>query len=207
MSRRNRNRRTRPVATLTENRWSDADLKQSLSTPADCPDYIDVYRTPVYDSFFDDEDIKMFAENHVNAAPQLRVKKLNENANIPTRGSQHAAGFDLYTSNDVTILPGESILVGTGVAMAIPDGHFGQINPRSGVAYKTKVRIGSRVIDSDYRGEIMVNLHNDGNEPQSFKAGERIAQIVIMRYLSSIIEVEQLDDTVRGDGGFGSTGK
>ena len=207
MSRRNRNRRTRPVSTLTENRWNDANLKQAVTTPPDCPDYIDVYRTPVYDSFFDDEDIKMFAENLVSAAPQLRVKKLNEKANLPTRGSQHAAGFDLYTSDEVTVKPGESILVGTGVAMAIPEGHFGQINPRSGVAYKTKVRIGSRVIDSDYRGEIMVNLHNDGEEEHTFKAGERIAQIVIMRYLATIVEVEQLDTTVRGDGGFGSTGK
>lgn len=207
MSRKNRNRRARPVNTLSNNRWPDMKPQKDLRMPQALPDYIDVYSAVPYDPLFDDEEIKMFAEALVSASPQLRVKKLIETAHLPTRGSQHAAGFDLYAANDVTIKPGESILAGTGIAMAIPNGYFGQINPRSGVAYKTKIRIGSRVIDSDYRGEIMVNLHNDGEEDYEFKAGERIAQIVIMQYLASIVEVEELDTTVRGTGGFGSTGK
>lgn len=127
---------------------------------------------------------------------------------MPNRGTNGAAGFDLYTASKVTIPPRSSVLVPTGVKMAIPTDWFGMICPRSSVASKTPLRIGARIIDSDYRGEIFINLHNDNNtSPWVIEQGERIAQIVFMPHLSEMIEVSYLDDTTRADGGFGSTGK
>ena len=124
----------------------------------------------------------------------------------PLHGSETAAGFDLYAASSVHLMPGASKLVSTGVRMAIPEGWFGMICPRSSVAYKTPLRIGARIIDSDYRGEVMINIHNDGNTPWGIDVGERIAQIVFMQHLSEMVQVESLEETNRGDGGFGSTG-
>ena len=127
----------------------------------------------------------------------------------PLHGTDTAAGFDLYAARNVSIKPGESKLIPTGVKMAIPEGWFGMISPRSSIASKTPLRIGARIIDSDYRGDVMVNLHNDatGNGvPWEIKAGERIAQIVFMQHLVQMTQVDSLDDTSRGEGGFGSTG-
>ncbi len=140
----------------------------------------------------------------------LKIKKLCDNAVIPTYGSQYAAGADLYSSEgELTFVPGETKLVHTGIAMQIPDGYVGLVYARSGIASKRGLAPANKVgvIDSDYRGELMVALHNHSNEVQSIAAGERIAQIVIAPYLTAnFIEADELDNTERGVGGFGSTG-
>ena len=142
---------------------------------------------------------------------KVEIKKLNENAVIPKYGTDFAAGADLYALIDgvVTIAPGESKLIHTGVAMAIPEGLVGLIFGRSGMACKRGLAPANKVgvIDSDYRGEIMVCLHNHGNVEQTVENGERIAQIAFVPYYAAEFElVDELDETVRGAGGFGSTG-
>ena len=142
----------------------------------------------------------------------IRVKKLNPNATLPTYGSAEAAGADLYACLDdgVTILPGESAFIPTGLAMEIPRGYAGLIYARSGLACKRGLAPANKVgvVDSDYRGEFIVVLHNHGNEPQTVTHGERIAQLVITPVLSpGFMEVCDLSDTQRAAGGFGSTGK
>lgn len=125
----------------------------------------------------------------------------------PLHGSETSGGFDLYVAKDTIVMPNGSILVSTGVCMKIPEGWCGQINPRSGVASQSKLRIGARLIDSDYRGEVMVNIHNDSpTEITKIVRGDRIAQIVFVPHLKEMVMVESLDETERGDGGFGSTG-
>lgn len=141
----------------------------------------------------------------------MNIKKLNDNATVPTYGSACAAGADLYAceTNGVTIEPGKTVLVHTGIAMAIPDGYVGLVYARSGLATKRGLAPANKVgvIDSDYRGEIMVALHNHGSEPQTVENGERIAQIVFTPYAAATFTVtDELDDTARGTGGFGSTG-
>ena len=143
----------------------------------------------------------------------INVKKLRENATLPTRGSAQAAGYDLSACIDggsVTIAPHSTEKIGTGLAIAVPDGYFGAIFARSGLAAKQGLRPANcvGVADSDYRGEYIVALHNDTDEPRTVAAGERIAQLVVMPYLSvEFTEVADLDETERGAGGFGSTGK
>ena len=143
----------------------------------------------------------------------INVKKLRENATLPTRGSAQAAGYDLYACIDggsVTIAPHSTEKIGTGLAIAVPDGYFGAIFARSGLAAKRGLRPANcvGVADSDYRGEYIVALHNDTDEPRTVAAGERIAQLVVMPYLSvEFTEIADLDETGRGAGGFGSTGK
>ena len=141
----------------------------------------------------------------------LNMKKLNEKAIVPTYGSAFAAGADLYAceEGDVTIAPAETKLIHTGLAMEIPEGLVGLIYARSGLASKKGLAPANKVgvIDSDYRGEIMVALHNHGTVPQTVSSGERIAQIVFAPYLTAdFTVVDELNDTVRGAGGFGSTG-
>lgn len=141
---------------------------------------------------------------------KVKIKKLNTNAEVPTRGSKEAAGYDLYSNSDVEIRPEGTIKVNTGIAMEIPKGYFGAIYARSGLATKEGLRPANcvGVIDSDYRGEIIVAIHNDSNIVRVVEKGERIAQIVIMPYLSiEFEEVDNLDETKRGNGGFGSTDK
>ena len=140
------------------------------------------------------------------------IKKLNENAIVPTYGSPCAAGADLYAclEEDLTIEPGKTILVHTGISMAIPQGYAGMIFARSGLATKRGLAPANKVgvVDSDYRGEIMVALHNHGSEAQTIAHGERIAQMVIMPYVAlDFLQADELDDTERGTGGFGSTGR
>lgn len=143
------------------------------------------------------------------------IQLINKNAKIPTQGSEYAAGFDLYAcadtdSNLIHILPHTTQKVKTGIAMSIPDGYFGGIYARSSLATKQGLRPANcvGVIDSDYRGEIIVALYNDTNETKTITEGERIAQLIIQPYLTcSFTSVEKLDETNRGDGGFGSTGK
>lgn len=143
---------------------------------------------------------------------KIQIKKLKENAIIPTRGSDRAAGYDLYAclENEVTIGAGETVKIGTGLSIAVPEGYFGAIFARSGLAAKEGLRPANcvGVADSDYRGEYIVALHNDSAISRMVTPGERIAQLVVMPYLSvEFEEVDSLDETERGAGGFGSTGK
>ena len=146
---------------------------------------------------------------------QINIKKLNDNAIIPTYGSQFAAGADLYaiTHNDtnmVEILPRETAFIGTGISMEIPNGYVGLIYARSGLACKQGLAPANKVgvIDSDYRGEIMVALYNQSNETKVITSGDRIAQIVIQPVQQfDFVEVDELNKSERGDSGFGSTGK
>lgn len=142
----------------------------------------------------------------------IRIKKLREKAVIPTYGSDFAAGADLYAAMDepVTIGAGETKFIPTGLAFEIPEGYAGFVYARSGMASKRNLAPANKVgvIDSDYRGEVMTALHNHGKEPQTVEAGERIAQMVIAPYITaSFILSDSLDDTDRGEGGFGSTGR
>ena len=142
----------------------------------------------------------------------VKVKKLDERAILPTYGSPSAAGADLYAliDNEITLEAGQTTLVHTGIAMEIPEGFVGLVYARSGIATKRGLAPANKVgvIDSDYRGEIMVALHNHSDKPQSIAVGERIAQLVIAPYLTAnFVETENLEDTLRGEGGFGSTGK
>ena len=142
----------------------------------------------------------------------VKVKKTFDGATIPTRGSQYAAGYDLYAhiaTGEKDIPAGKTEKIGTGVCMEIPDGYFGAVFARSGLATKRGLRPANcvGVIDSDYRGEIIVALHNDADATETIYDGDRIAQLVIMPYLAvEFEEVAELEDTERGDGGFGSTG-
>lgn len=143
---------------------------------------------------------------------KIQIKKLSANAIIPTRGSDRAAGYDLYAclENDVIIGAGETVKIGTGLSIAVPEGYFGAIFARSGLAAKEGLRPANcvGVADSDYRGEYIVALHNDSAVSRTVTPGERIAQLVVMPYLSvEFDEVDALDETERGAGGFGSTGK
>lgn len=142
---------------------------------------------------------------------KILLKKLRESAVIPTRGSEYAAGYDLYACLDapVEIPPHCTEKIGTGIAAAIPDGWFGAVFARSGIAAKQGLRPANcvGVCDSDYRGEYIVALHNDSEEVRTVSPGERIAQLVILPFMSAEFEtVDDLPETVRGAGGFGSTG-
>ncbi len=141
----------------------------------------------------------------------VKIKKLNDSATLPNYATAYSAGADLYALCDapITIEPGQTCLVHTGIAMQIPTGLVGLIYARSGLATKKGLAPANKVgvIDCDYRGEIMVALHNHSNNAQVVEKGERIAQIVFAPYLQANFDVvEALDDTFRGDGGFGSTG-
>lgn len=141
----------------------------------------------------------------------MRIKILNEFGKIPTYGSEDAAGADLYaaTGYDITIAPGQTVKIGTGIAVEIPKGYFGAIFARSGLASKQGLRPANcvGVIDADYRGEIIVALHNDSDEHQLVPASSRIAQLVILPFVQEYFEVvDDLNETERNDKGFGSTG-
>lgn len=144
---------------------------------------------------------------------KICITKLHENAKIPTRGSEKAAGYDLYAcleGDSIEIKPHETVKVGTGLAIAVPDGYFGAVFARSGLAAKEGLRPANcvGVCDSDYRGEYIVALHNDSENTRVVSSGDRIAQLVVMPYLAvEFDEVDALDETKRGAGGFGSTGK
>ena len=141
----------------------------------------------------------------------LKIKKLDPLAKFPSYGSNSAAGADLYAceKGEVTIKPGETRIIHTGIAMEIPEGYVGLVYARSGISIKRGLAPANKVgvIDSDYRGEIMVALHNHSDKDQTIEDFERIAQIVIAPYITAnFIETDELDETVRGAGGFGSTG-
>jgi len=141
----------------------------------------------------------------------IRFKRLNDLATVPTRGSEKAAGYDLYAATDyaIDIAPHSTVKVGTGLSFELPDDTFGAIFARSGLATKKGLAPANMVgvCDSDYRGPYVVALHNYSNEPQTIEPGERIAQLILMPYIPMVFEeVEELNDTQRGDGSFGSTG-
>ena len=141
----------------------------------------------------------------------VNFKKLNENAVTPTFGSEYAAGADLYSAEEELVInPGETKFIGTGIATEIPAGTVGLVYARSGLACKKGLAPANKVgvIDSDYRGEIKVALHNHGLTPQTVLKGERVAQMVITPYFAvNYVEKDELSETVRGEGGFGSTGR
>ena len=143
---------------------------------------------------------------------KVRIKKLTDRAIIPTYGSVGSAGGDLYSAEekDVLIAPNQTVLIGTGLAVEIPDGYVGLVYARSGLATKSGLAPANKVgvIDSDYRGEIMVALHNHSDKERTVAGGERIAQIVFAPVAHALFaEAESLSDTERAAGGFGSTGK
>lgn len=140
---------------------------------------------------------------------KVNVKKLSENAKLPAYGSEYAAGADLYAAEPVCIAPGETAFVHTGIAVELPAGTVGLVYARSGLACKQDLAPANKVgvIDCDYRGEVMVALHNHGHETRCVERGDRIAQLVIAPYYTAAFtEAEELSETVRGAGGFGSTG-
>ena len=141
----------------------------------------------------------------------VKIVKLQQNAKIPTYGSTDAAGADLYACIDapITILPGQTVLIPTGLSMEIEQGFAGFIYARSGLATKRGLAPANKVgvIDCDYRGQVMVSLHNHTDQPQLVEPGERVAQMVFAPvYQAAFCEVDALSDTERGTGGFGSTG-
>ena len=143
---------------------------------------------------------------------QVNIKMLNDLAKVPTRGSDYAAGYDLYAATEYTItIPAHTtIKIGTGIAMELPYMTFGAIFARSGLATKQGLRPANctGVVDSDYRGEVIVAVHNDTDSDQVIQPGDRIAQLVVMPYLPIWFKtVDELSSTVRGEDGFGSTGK
>lgn len=142
---------------------------------------------------------------------KIRLKRLSETAILPSRGSSEAAGYDLYADIEETrILPGETKKIPAGISVEIPSGYFGGIFARSGLSTKEGLRPANcvGVVDADYRGPVMVALHNDSDVERVITPGEKIAQMVIMPFLAvEFEEVEDLSDTERGEGGFGSTGK
>ncbi len=141
---------------------------------------------------------------------QIKVKKLDERAILPTRGTLQAAGMDIYALESVSVNAGETVLVHTGIALAIPEGYAGFIYARSGIATKRGLAPANKVgvIDADYRGEIMVALHNHSAKTEAVEAGERVAQLVVAPFLSvELLPSDTLDETERADAGFGSTGR
>lgn len=141
----------------------------------------------------------------------IPIKKLRENAIFPTYATANSAGADLYACPDgpVTLRPHETVMIPLGYSMAIPEGWMGLIFARSGLASKRDLAPANKVgvVDADYRGEWWIPLHNHGNSPQTIQPGERIAQLVIVPCLAAAFtEADELDETERGAGGFGSTG-
>lgn len=143
---------------------------------------------------------------------EIKIKRLKEDAVIPTHGSKYSAGYDLSACVDrpITIPAHETVKIGTGLAIEVPEGYFGAIVARSGLSTKQGLRPANclGVCDSDFRGEYIVALHNDLNEAQLIMPGQRIAQLIVIPYLPvEFVEVDVLTETERGSGGFGSTGE
>lgn len=138
----------------------------------------------------------------------LRIKKLSEHGRAPERGSTEAAGYDLFSASDLVIPPGDKAVVPTDISLAIPSGYYGRVAPRSGLAVKHFIDVGAGVIDADYRGPLGVVLFNFGQTEFKVKQGDRIAQLILTKIITPTVEItEDLDDTARGAGGFGSTGQ
>ena len=137
----------------------------------------------------------------------LYIKKLSSDAIIPTRGSKEAAGYDICTLDTVLIPPFQRTLVSTGLAMTVPEGTYGQLAPRSGLSVKKGLHVGAGVIDRDYTGEVKVLLVNLSSEPIELQSNDRVAQLILKKIETpEVVEVDELTETLRGVGGFGSTG-
>ncbi len=137
----------------------------------------------------------------------LNFKKLDERATLPTRGSAESAGLDLYSLEDLTIEPKQRVLVRTGLAVAIPESHYGRIAPRSGLAMRSGLDVLSGVIDADYRGEIGCLLYNTGDDTINLPAQSKICQLIIEKIIMPApVWADEINKTDRGSGGFGSTG-
>ncbi|XP_062061843.1 deoxyuridine 5'-triphosphate nucleotidohydrolase, mitochondrial isoform X2 [Lepus europaeus] len=174
-------------------KWLYDDLDTSVSTP--------LQETPAISP-------SKRARAAEEGTMRLRFSRLSEHATAPTRGSARAAGYDLYSAYDYTVPPMEKAIVKTDIQIALPSGCYGRIAPRSGLAAKYFIDVGAGVIDEDYRGNVGVVLFNFGKEKFEVKKGDRIAQLICERiFYPEIEEVQVLDDTERGSGGFGSTGK
>ncbi|GLT92139.1 hypothetical protein SLE2022_099930 [Rubroshorea leprosula] len=156
--------------------------------------------------------IQKLDQNGVDEVPQssfplLKVKKLSEKAVLPSRGSPLSAGYDLSSATDTKVPARGKALVPTDLSISIPEGTYARVAPRSGLAWKHSIDVGAGVIDADYRGPLGVILFNHSDADFEVKAGDRIAQLIIERIMTpDVVEVEDLDSTVRGAGGFGSTG-
>ncbi|KAL5708946.1 dUTP diphosphatase [Ranunculus cassubicifolius] len=142
-----------------------------------------------------------------NNLPVLKVKKLSEKAILPTRGSLYSAGYDLSSASEAKVPARGKALIPTDLSIAIPEGTYARIAPRSGLAWKHSIDVGAGVIDADYRGPVGVILFNHSDVDFEIKQGDRIAQLIIEKIMTpEVFEVEDLEETVRGAGGFGSTG-
>ncbi|KAL1919456.1 uncharacterized protein VTP21DRAFT_2149 [Calcarisporiella thermophila] len=142
------------------------------------------------------------------SAIRLLVKRLSDKAKLPTRGSPFSAGYDLYSAADITIPARGKALIPTDLSIAVPSGTYGRVAPRSGLALKHFLDTGAGVIDADYRGPLGIVLFNHAEDDYQVKEGDRVAQLIVERiYTPEVEEVEDLDATTRGEGGFGSTGK
>ncbi|KAI0442086.1 deoxyuridine 5'-triphosphate nucleotidohydrolase [Xylaria telfairii] len=139
--------------------------------------------------------------------PSLLVKKLTEKGRLPTRGSAFAAGYDMYSSQATMVPARGKVLVNTDISISVPAGTYGRVAPRSGLASQHSIQTGAGVIDADYRGQVKILLFNHSDVDFNIAEGDRIAQLIIERiYTPEVIEVEELEASVRGAGGFGSTG-
>lgn len=147
--------------------------------------------------------------SNLQAGPVIKIARMSPDIVMPKQAHSTDAGFDLSSTVRVDIAPGCSALVGTGLYMEIPPGYCGQINPRSGLASKHQVVVGARIIDSGYRAEVMINLVNNGFQTFEVTKGMRVAQIVFLKILTNVVEVDlaELTDSSRGQGGFGSSGE
>lgn len=146
-------------------------------------------------------------DTEVKDVPKLEVMCINEHAKLPKRGSPLSAGYDLSAAEEKTIEVGGRAVVQTGLKMKIPEGCYGRVAPRSGLAVRNGINTGAGVIDADYRGEVGVVLFNHGTTDFKVNIGDRIAQLILEHIcLAEVEKVDQLDDTQRGEGGFGSTG-
>lgn len=144
---------------------------------------------------------------HDDSSPFFKVKKLSEKAVLPTRGSSLSAGYDLSSAVDSKVPARGKALIPTDLSIAVPEGTYARIAPRSGLAWKHSIDVGAGVIDADYRGPVGVILFNHSDVDFEVKLGDRIAQLIIEKIVTpEVVEVEDLDSTVRGEGGFGSTG-
>jgi dUTP pyrophosphatase len=143
-----------------------------------------------------------------NKIMKVELKLLSEAAKTPTKGTDQAAGYDLYAAQNAEIDPLKRALIKTNISIAIPKGYYGRIAPRSGLAYKNGIDVMAGVIDSDYRGDVGVILYNTGVDVFNIKQGDRIAQLIIEKcHVADWDLVEDLSDTDRGEGGYGHTGK
>jgi len=146
-------------------------------------------------------------QTSMEAPPALQVQLLGPKGKAPTRGSAFAAGYDLYSSEDTSVPARGKAMVSTSISIAVPAGTYGRVAPRSGLAAKHSIDTGAGVIDADYRGEVKVILFNLSDNDFAIKEGDRIAQLIIERiYTPDVVVVEKLEESVRGAGGFGSTG-